>query len=443
MVSIFQRGLFWRVYVTLLASLVLVAVLGSVLQRQLAEQAAAGPTNVPSATLGALLPGKDAPRPAIEAAVQRLSAALEAKVSLSDPGGRPLATAQDGRMLTPQILSGPGWAGQDRPAAKSRVWRVHLADGRGLMIQRPAGFRAAGPHPLGMLMAIAAAVGLAAFPIVSRLTRRLETLRSSLDAWGEGRLDRRAPVEGRDEIAAVAASFNAAADRVETLLDAHKALLAHASHELRSPLTRLRVAVDMFASAPSPDLRPAIIADIAELDGLVDEILLASQLDHALGPPEREIVDCLGLAVEEAARAGASVRHAGGDSSSFEVEGSLRLLRRLIRNLLENACKHGRSPVEIELSRAGAAAGGWVAIAVHDHGPGIPEAEHERVFEPFYRPSGRTEAAGSWGLGLSIVRQIAQRHGGSVSYQSRPDGAGGFMAVLPARRIDSGPSGAA
>jgi signal transduction histidine kinase len=427
MVSIFQRGLFWRVYLTLLASLVAVAVLGSLVQRELAEPSPVGPANVTGAMLGALLPSQDAARPALEAAVARLSTALDARVSLVDPGGRPLAGALEGRLLaTPSPLA----ADQARKA-RMRTWRIPLADGRVLVLQRAARFRANGP--LGSLMVIAAAVGLAAFPIVSRLTRRLETLRSSLDAWGEGRLDRRAPVEGRDEIAAVAASFNAAADRIETLLDAHKALLAHASHELRSPLTRLRVAVDMFASAPSPDLRPAIIADIAELDGLVDEILLASQLDHAPGPPDREVVDCLGLAAEEAARAGAGVRHAGADSSSFTVEGSPRLLRRLIRNLLENARKHGRPPVEIELGRAGAA-DGWVIITVRDHGPGIPEAEHERVFEPFYRPLGRTEAAGSWGLGLSIVRQIAERHGGSVSYQSAPGGGGGFIAVLPARR---------
>jgi len=281
-------------------------------------------------------------------------------------------------------------------------------------------------------MAIAAAVGVAAYPIVSRLTRRLETLRSSLDAWGAGRLDSRAEVEGRDEIAAVAASFNDAADRVEALLAAHRALLTHASHELRSPLTRLRIAVEIYANQPDPSLRPAIVADIAELDGLVDEILLASRLDHPATAPEREIVDLLGLAAEEAARGGASIRHAD-TASDFEVDGSPRLLRRMIRNLIENAGKHGQPPVEVELNRTGAG----VVVAVHDRGPGIPEAERERVFEPFYRPSGRAESAGSWGLGLSIVRQIAEQHGGNVSCAVRPDGGGSFIAKLPASRRQS------
>ena len=257
MVKIFSRGLFWRVYLTLLASLLLVAVLATMLIRHFAEPRAIS------------------------------------------------------------IVAG----------------HIRMHNG--------------GEHFLGMLMAVAAAVGLAAYPIVSRLTSRLETLRASLDAWGAGQLDSRARVEGTDEIAAVAASFNAAADRVEGLLAAHKTLLAHASHELRSPLTRLRIAVEMFATTPDPGLRPAIIADIAELTGLVDEILLASQLDQAAAMPPSERVDCLGLAAEEAARAGAIMREPIG--AGFEITGSARLLRRLIRNLIDNASKHGEPPVEVGL----------------------------------------------------------------------------------------------
>ena len=429
MVSVIQRGLFWRVYLTLLASLILVALLAATLWHQLAEQTMPGAMNYPSAAIGALMPGTDAPPSEIERALQRISGSMGGRVSLLDPAGRPIAIAQRGVIVPTSAMLRPLGAETAGHAAMLRIWRVRLADGRRLIVDQPSKY-SGGPHILGMLLAIAAAVGLAAYPIVSRLTRRLETLRSSLDAWGGGRLDRRAEVEGRDEIAAVAASFNAAADRVETLLAAHRALLAHASHELRSPLTRLRLAVEVFAGAPTPELRAAIIADIAELDGLVEEILLASRLDHTSALPERETVDVLGLAAEEAARAGAVVQHADG-ASPYEIEGSPRLLRRMIRNLIENATKHGQPPVEVEIGRAGDASGRWVTIAVHDHGAGIPEAERERVFEPFYRPSGRAEAAGSWGLGLSIVRQIAERHGGSVLCRSEPGG-GCFFVRLPA-----------
>jgi signal transduction histidine kinase len=336
MASLFRRGLFWRVYFTLVASLVLVAFMAAGLMHLLAQPAA------------------------------RI------------------------------VISGSRHGG--------------------------------GPHMLAMLLAAAAFVGLAAYPIVARLTARLERLRASLDDWGGGRLTTRAAVEGKDEVAAVAASFNAAADRVEALLAAHKDLLAHASHELRSPLARLRMAVEMFAQTPDPALRPGIVRDIAELSAIVDEILLASQLDHAASPETHERVDCLGLVAEEAARAGVVLRQVEPAGASFEVEGSPRLLRRMICNLIENAGKHGAPPVEIELARSEAS----ISILIDDEGPGIPEAERERVFEPFYRPSGRPEAAGGWGLGLSIVRQIASRHGGRVSCLARPGGGGRFQVSLPA-----------
>jgi signal transduction histidine kinase len=283
---------------------------------------------------------------------------------------------------------------------------------------------------LGMLAVVAALVGLAAYPVVTRITGRLERLRASLDDWGAGRLSSRAAVEGRDEVAAVAASFNAAADRVEALLAAHKDLLAHASHELRSPLARLRMAVEMFAETPDPSLRPTIVADIAELSAIVDEILLASRLDQGAGLETRERVDCLGLVAEEAARAGASLSRVEASEATFDVEGSPRLLRRMFRNLIENAGKHGAPPVEIEVGRdPGRKA---ILVTIDDHGPGIAQAEWERVFEPFYRPAGRAEADGGWGLGLSIVRQIAVRHGGAVACLARPGGGGRFQVSLPA-----------
>jgi signal transduction histidine kinase len=348
-------------------------------------------------------------------------------VVLVDPTGRPVASAQDGVTQSP-----PPSTHNARRSDLETVWRSHLADGRSLVLAQRVRRGEGGPHVLGVLVTIAAAVGLAAFPVVSLLTRRLERLRTSLDAWGAGKLDVRAQLEGQDEIAAVAASFNAAADRVEALLAAHKALLAHASHELRSPLTRLRMAVELFVSRPDPALYPDIIADIAELDGLVDEILFASRLDHATDLPDRESVDLLALAAEEAARAGASMAPVQ-PGAVFEIEGSPRWLRRMIRNLIENAVRHGEPPVEVELGRAD----GAISLTVRDHGPGIPEAERERVFEPFYRPSGRGETAGSWGLGLSIVRQIAMRHGGSVSGASGPDGAR-FTVRLPVRPPNTG-----
>lgn len=286
-------------------------------------------------------------------------------------------------------------------------------------------------HSLGMLILVAMVVGIGAFPVISRITRRLEALRGSVEAWGGGDLTRRAVVDGGDEIAAVAASFNAAADRTDALLAAHKTLLAHASHELRSPLARLALAVEMLADASGGTLVPVIRGEIAELDTLVEEILLASRLDHGADIGQCEIVDCLALAAEEAARASVRVRDVPPGSPAFEIAGSPTLLRRLIRNLIENAIKHGAAPVEIALRHDMLDSEAAIVIEVRDHGPGIEPELHDRVFEPFFRPAGSSEMAGSWGLGLSLVRQIAERHRGRVTCSSPGQGGTIFIVKLP------------
>lgn len=298
------------------------------------------------------------------------------------------------------------WAMRAHPAIESSALMRHL-------------------HFVLMFLTVAGAVALAAYPLVGRLTARLERLRASVDAWGGGDLGARADPRGNDEVAAVAASFNAAAERVERLLASHRDLLAHASHELRSPLARLSMAVEMFAASPEPALRPQIMSDIAELSALVDELLLASRLDQAPDLDLGQRVDCLELAAEEAARAGAEIRRIG--DGPFEVAGAPRLIRRLVRNLLDNARRHGRPPVEVSLGRDG----DFVVLTVTDSGPGVGEDDRDRVFEAFHRPAGRAESDGSWGLGLSIVRQIAQRHAGGVACLPRETGAA-FEVRLPA-----------
>jgi signal transduction histidine kinase len=415
MVSVVRRGLFWRIYLTVLVSLVATAYLGSTFWRLMVDQPHPKAVNTTGVAVGALLPEAQAPRAELEAALSRVSVATGGRVVLVDRDGRTAVAAEIGRIVRATPL-GP--------------WRTVLPDGRVLWIRVPPQPRTRpdpAPHILLILLMASGVIGLAAYPVVSRLTRRLERLRSSLDAWGDGRLDSRAEIEGRDEIAAVAMSFNAAAARVEQLLAAHRTLLAHASHELRSPLTRLRMAVETLVARPDPALAPGIIRDIAELDALVDEILLASRLDQNGDTPPAEIVDLLALAAEEAARGQARLAEVA-PGAVFEVKGSPRLLRRLVRNLVENAAKHSAPPVQVELARVD----GQIALRVCDHGPGIPEAERERVFEPFYRPTGWAEVAGSWGLGLSIVRQIAERHDGTVTCEAGPAGGASFVVKLPA-----------
>ena len=167
---------------------------------------------------------------------------------------------------------------------------------------------------------------------------------------------------------------------------------------------------------PSPAVRAEVTRNIAELDQLIDEILLASRLDAQeadLGSIES--VDLLGLMAEECARTGADFAPASGLHEAA-VPGVAKLLRRAVRNLLENAARYGgEQPASATLALEVAPAGkpgqlgkGLAVIRVSDHGPGVPPELRERIFEPFYRLPGASEREGGVGLGLALVRSIAQ-----------------------------------
>lgn len=273
---------------------------------------------------------------------------------------------------------------------------------------------------LGVLLLLAVAVGIVAFPLVRYLVRRLERLQRGAEALAAGDLSARVAVEGNDEVARLATSFNLAAARIEQLVGAHRMLLAQASHELRTPLTRIRLALDL-AREIDPHRKKGIEADIAELDHLVEEILLASRLDTLAGIERDEDVDLLALVAEEAARYGLDV-----DGEPALLDGDPRLLRRLVRNLLDNALRHGQPPIRVRVRSSAE----HVELGVCDAGPEIVAAERERLFEPFHR-QGNTEGHG---LGLSLVRQIARRHGGDAAYRPADAAMPGFVVTLPRRR---------
>lgn len=312
---------------------------------------------------------------------------------------------------------------------------VRLQDGQTIHLHLPRPPRVLQGLPLGFfwtLGLVAVAVALATYPIVRRLTRRLEALQNGVQRWGEGDLSVRLPLLGSDEVGFLAARFNHAAQQIQALvqsrdalLASQKSLLANASHELRSPLTRIRMGLEMLGGTPSVQVKDEIARNIAELDQLVEEILLASRLDAQeadLGTVEA--VDLVGLAAEECARAHATLDVA---STTLVVPGIAKLLRRALRNLLENARRYGTGEVTVQLFQAD----DCVVIRVNDHGPGVPQALQVRVFEPFYRLPGASEREGGVGLGLALVKSIALRHGGSVGCTNRPEGGACFEIRLP------------
>lgn len=291
-----------------------------------------------------------------------------------------------------------------------------------------------GPVGLALLLAaFAGAVALGSYPIVRRLTKRLEALQAGVQRLGSGDLRVRVDEYGQDEAAYLARRFNRAADQIEALVQAQKSLLANASHELRSPLTRIRMGLELMESSPSPQLKTELSRSIAELDALIDEILLASRLEaqaSGTAQPAQESVDLLALGAEEAARIGIELSWEG-QAEHASTLGDPRLLRRLIRNLLENAQRYGGADILIHLALQAQA----LRIEVSDRGPGVSPDERERIFEPFYRSRHASEAHGGVGLGLALVRSIARQHGGEVRCEARDGGGARFIVQLPRQAV--------
>ena len=417
-----MKRLYLQLYLTVVLSLLAFALVAGYLWRVLVHVAPPPQTvELAGEIAQGALPPPDAPREAQQAALERLSAGGRVQIALYAPDGTRIA------QVGPQLLGTGEARRRDLPWRGRRVWTLELPDGRWIAARLPRRERSPPLVPLGLvltlgLLAIAVAVG--AYPVVRRATRRLERLQAGVEALGAGDLAARVKVEGRDEVATLASSFNRSAERIERLVGAHKTLLANASHELRSPLARIRMAVEMLKPEAKPELRTELARDIAELDALVDEILLASRLDAGPELEAREDVDLLALAAEECARVDAVL-----DGEPVTVRGDPRLLRRMIRNLLENARRYGAgTPIEV---RVGRAADGSAELRVCDRGPGVSQAERERIFEPFYRPAGAREREGGVGLGLALVRQIARRHGGDAKCLARDGGGSCFAVLLP------------
>ena len=292
------------------------------------------------------------------------------------------------------------------------------------------------PFGFGWMIAVVGlAVALGAYPVIRRLTLRLEALQRGVERWGSGDLSTRVNAEGSDEVAFLASRFNNAAERIETLMNSHKALLANASHELRSPLARIRMSLELMGADAASPQRIEISRSINELDQLIDEILLASRLDAKQSDAEPfEALDLTGLAAEECARVNAELDTgfgADGTGPSLTVRGSPRLLRRLLRNLLENARRYSNGDVSLELVQLRTGHQAMAVIKVHDRGPGVPAAQRERIFEPFYRLPGASEREGGVGLGLALVKSISERHGGTARCEARPGGGASFIVELP------------
>lgn len=415
------RRLYLQIYLTVIGTLVIVVVLSGLMWSVFGRDRQNRDMFDLVGSLAYLaLPPADAPAADQAAAVDRIGRELRIGISLFD-AQRNLVAAS-GRPAPPPRGRGPRGRWQ---RAGRWDWVLHLPDGRWLV----ADLRHRGPrHPLLGLLAflgvVAIGVAAGAYPLVRRLTRRLERLQTGVEQIAAGDLSTRVDIGGRDEVARLAAGFNDAAAKIETLIDAHRMLLANASHELRTPLARIRLGIEMLKGGDE-ERKTALRQDVAELDSLIDEILLMSRLDAGTHNHADDDVDLVALAAEECAH----YPDCELTGSAPPITGDARLLRHLIRNLLNNAVSHGEPPIGLEL----AVDGETVIFSVTDRGRGIPARDHDRVFQPFQRGADRQNVSGH-GLGLALVRQIAELHGGTASIRSQPDAGTAVDVALPIRR---------
>jgi signal transduction histidine kinase len=282
------------------------------------------------------------------------------------------------------------------------------------------------PNILPYYGAIVLVIAFLGWILAAHLAVPLRRLRRLLDQFGRGDLAARAKSTRKDEIGELSRSFDEMAGRIETLLAAERRLLQDVSHELRSPLTRLDVAVDLASTSADPaEFLRRIKRDIGRLSLLVNELL---QLTRAEGDPSAYdlegvrldlllddlIEDCQVEAEANGCRLHCEI------AEPCSVRGEPELLRRAIENVVRNAIRH--APLGTTVAIALGLRGDAAKISVSDQGPGVPEDLLGAIFEPFFRVDGdRSRASGGVGLGLAIARRAVELHRGRISaHNARP-----------------------
>jgi signal transduction histidine kinase len=287
---------------------------------------------------------------------------------------------------------------------------------------------------------LVAVVALTTWFAVGRALAPVEAIRREVDEISAEQLHRRVPQPKRDdEIGRLASTMNRMLERLESAQNSQRRFVSDASHELRSPITVIRQHAEVALAHPdrvaTAELAEVVLAEQQRMQRLVEDLLLLARADEHV-PLACEAVDLDDLAFEEGhrLRSTTSKRVDTSGVSAVRVQGDADALRRMFRNVGENAARHASSRVDITLVERG----GEVVITVDDDGSGIPESERARVLQRFVRlDEARSRDVGGSGLGLSIVDEVVRAHGGSMSVGQSPRGGARIRIKLPVQALVS------
>jgi two-component system osmolarity sensor histidine kinase EnvZ len=332
--------------------------------------------------------------------------------------------------LQTRLRDALGESTEVRIAPRLQQLFVHLTAGSdGYWIGFPLPRRDAEELPTRALTTVAVVVTLlliAAFAFARYLSRPLRQLNRAVEQVGRGETPPALPESGPSEIASVNRGFNTMLANLRQIERDRAVLLAGVSHDLRTPLARLRLGVEM--SARDEAMRNGMVADIDEMDRIIGQFLDFARDDASAALEVQDLNGVVGAAVERYARMGKDVRFEPGAVPRMPLRPTA--LSRLATNLIDNALAYGAPPVEITTSQRGAS----VVLDIADHGPGVPPGEVERLKQPFTRASPsrtRSDGAAGAGLGLAIVDRIARLHGGRFDLLPRDGGGALARVTLP------------
>lgn len=378
---------------------------------------------------------REAARPLLEDYVDRFAAEIGSPPDLARAQALTARLPISIRIEGPRVNwdSHPGHRARrfGPPRGEAQWWVRTTADGHRLHFGLATLPWQREPHAIGWftLLALLGLTGIA-YAYLRRQLKPLDDIREGADRFGRGAFDQPIPLRRHDELGDLAQRINTMAREIEGMLEAKRALLLAVSHELRSPLTRARLNAELLPDTPDGAAeRAALLRDLNEMRDLISSLLESERLAASHGTLHREPVDLAALIRDVVRETAAGLPQAAAVALDL-AEGlppqplDRARIRLLLRNLLDNALRYGAGapqPPRITL-RAGEG-GDAIALQVRDFGPGVEEAQLERLTEPFYRTdSARARTTGGVGLGMYLCRLVVQAHGGRLELRNAHPG---------------------